>query len=1078
MRDLGNILPRARGVVEKQPHARGGKASEFQVGDEGANGAKLKAKSLLKATLGPSTTEEDVDRWVDEVHKMLKWFSDRHHFSHELRSGPSEAELSQHVEAFERLLLKFTHTFFGLLDHVRRIVSEVDARGGMPSDQEIRQVWATVEWLPELAWPFFSLPTGPGWLVGLRGIGAFDEPPVVIRSDDGTVRYVAWAASRYLARMAKHVPGEVAVIFAGIETDNPSVVGDMLTATFDMPVDVAETLVPAVCRAAYAGLLWVHFGDAAKLCRRLAEGGQVPSAMTLARALFTPRFEEGREQPSWPDIHQYRAGLTLVVPALAARQGRESASNLCDWLRAAIEARKHVDIKSKSDYSYVWRPGIEEHDQNEDYDFASAMVGFTRAGFEEAVCQGQMTLDEALQILDRQEYTVFKRMRFHLINRFAEQNRDLARQTMMNRGLFDDYQYRHEYAMLVGRRLSMLDPKERTEWLGWIEAGPDMSNFDNDVKQNLGRDPTEDDRRARIQHWQFKRLHWIRDHLDGHWQEFYHQMRTEHGEPEMADMNIYMGPVTMGAGSPMSVEELKDECFTEVVDRVAAWRPDKPRFIGPDIEGLAATFGEYVATDPGDFSKQSRILIGRPAVYVREFISKMTDAVKAGEDTDVAAVLELCRWVLERPVAERTTPEQDDDVAVDKDWQWTRDQVSEFVQTVCQSSVDGKPRYPLEGLRETMWAVLAPLTHDPVKSYMVRELETEDPRVHDYLDMGINSPRGKAVRAGLEYARWVANHTKQAEVVPGGFGGILEVRQMLEWQIAPENRSVEVMSIVGSSVGLIHWIDKAWLQKHADAIMDLGAVNDDPQTASGWSAWNAFVVWDRPHIEFYRLLKNQFACAVRQASRVELPESSAVRPQPMHRLGEHLMILYGRGQLGLNEDDGLLRRFLSESIPDIRRHAVGFVGESLQGDQRIPDGVAERFMTLWDWYWSNCGREDAKQNPNDQLFGPWFTCGRFPDQWSIERLEQFVQVAPVPQPAHEVMERLAAILEVDIARVTAIVDTMVRGDKEGWRVHDWRESARKILRSALDAGGDVRQKAMHLIDYLGRRGYTDFGTLL
>ena len=42
-----------------------------------------------------------------------------------------------------------------------------------------------------------------------------------------------------------------------------------------------------------------------------------------------------------------------------------------------------------------------------------------------------------------------------------------------------------------------------------------------------------------------------------------------------------------------------------------------------------------------------------------------------------------------------------------------------------------------------------------VKLYIIRDVAEDGPWVHDYLDMGIDSPRGEAVEAALEYARWV-----------------------------------------------------------------------------------------------------------------------------------------------------------------------------------------------------------------------------------------------------------------------------------------------------------------------------------
>jgi hypothetical protein len=124
----------------------------------------------------------------------------------------------------------------------------------------------------------------------------------------------------------------------------------------------------------------------------------------------------------------------------------------------------------------------------------------------------------------------------------------------------------------------------------------------------------------------------------------------------------------------------------------------------------------------------------------------------------------------------------------------------------------------------------------------------------------------------------------------------------------------------------------------------------------------------------------------------------------MYRLGQHLMILYGRGQLGLDDDQALLRRFLGTANPDIRRHALTFAGQSI--DEKTPEDVIERFKTLWDIYWAGPGKKDAEDKSGSWLFGPWFSSGEFPQEWALDRLEQFVTVVPTPEPDHTIAENL------------------------------------------------------------------------
>lgn len=928
---------------------------------------------------------------------------------------------------------------------------------------------------------FFARLENPQWIGPLRERGMFSQPLKAEQIAGGGVRFPFWPPSQYLARMAPHAATEVATIFAEIETDNAQIIGDMIRAAIAMPTDVAATLVPSVCRVAQAGFLWHHFHNASDLCARLVDSGAIDSAMMLAKDLFTPTFDEGREELHGGNEHWYKEGLTNVIPGLAGGIPREFLPVLCDWLVTSIQAKKHVNQETGADYSYSWRPAIEEHDQNSDYDFAGFMVGCVRHGFEQAIGRNKLSLSEALQMLNRFRYRVFRRMRMHLINQFAEQCPELVRQTIMDGTLFDDYEFKHEYAMLVGNRLGMLSRDEREVWFGWIDAAVEMSDYDELIKTIHGREVTQEEQDDAIRHWKFEKLHCVREYLDGERAEFYQQMLAKDGPPQLADLNVYSsGVVRVGHDSPMSVDDLIGSTFERAVAVVSSWKPDKPKFMGPDIEGLASTFRQYVATNPEAYSAQARVLIARPAIFIREFISEMAEASKAGRQIDALAVVDLCLWVVQRPLNERTTPQQEYEVQVDRDWQWTRDEISRFVRNVCTAKTDEVPTYRFESLREPIWQIINAVYRDRAKSNIVENIAEQDPRVHDYLDHGINSPRGKAVEAGLEYARWVTNHIKQVngeqDVSPGGFDAMPEVRQMLEWQIASENRSVEALSLIGSHVGLINWIDRDWLAANADRLFDLQGIGASPPVAEGWSAWNAFLVWVRPHVEFYRLFKNQFAHAVHQSFHVQISDRS--RQQPMHHLGEHLMILYGRGQLGLDDDGKLLTQFLANAHPDIRRHAVGFVGQSLKSNEPVPSEVLQRFMTMWDAYWLGPGKTDAEERPNAMLFGTWFSCGQFPSQWSLERLEEFVNVAPTPEPDHEIMERLAAIADVDIARSVRILVRMTRSDQEGWRIYGWKEAATQILQTAMSSDGEARTVAIEGINFLGRRGYTDFGNLL
>ena len=182
------------------------------------------------------------------------------------------------------------------------------------------------------------------------------------------------------------------------------------------------------------------------------------------------------------------------------------------------------------------------------------------------------------------------------------------------------------------------------------------------------------------------------------------------------------------------------------------------------------------------------------------------------------------------------------------------------------------------------------------------------------------SSRGKAMLAVLADADWLATQLvgerDEGRAFPGGFDQMPEVRGLLEGQLDRSDDCFIARAAFGRRLGLLLWLDAEWLRAHADNIFDLTLFEQNPAKAYGWAALNTFLFSNRPHIEFYTLLRSQFSYAVDQASNVgELKES---REQPFARLAEHLMVLYGRGNLGDSSeeawkaDDGIIERFITQ----------------------------------------------------------------------------------------------------------------------------------------------------------------------
>ena len=934
----------------------------------------------------------------------------------------------------------------------------------------------------EFATYFFSRLENPSWISPLSEHGVFASPPPPERIEGGGVRYPRWPASQYLARMAAHTPQEVADIFSKIRTENPPVVGDVLAAanTAEMAPDAVARLVPTICEAIKANALWAYFPRATEVCVRLATGGEKDAAMTLAEALYGLRYPASGDR----DHYWYKEGLKKVVPVLTKAGKELFLGRLCQWLCTAIENRDHLAPTAGADYSWSWRPAIEDHEQNSIYDLASEMVGFVRQAFEQAIDDGLLMLVAGLAVVDavgtESGFLVFERLRIHLINRFADRAPELAVSTMMERQMFDTSEVKHEYAMLMGQRFPMLSTKDRETWLGWIDAGPDLSDFDAYFTSNMGRGPSADERQGRICFWQFNRLHWIKDHLSGDWLDFYKRMVAKEGEPRLADLNAYHS-MRWGAESPFTVEELGSLPFGDALSKIATWQPGPSRasLVQPDIEGLAHAFGQYVGSKAVEFSTHAELLEGHKPIYVRTFLAKMTEALHAAE-IDVSAVLRLCRWVVEQPLERGSNDEEATPGSVDGGWQWVRDEICQFLETMCKAVSGDGSRYSLSDHRETIRDLLEPLSRAPARSYILDCAERENPRTYDFLTSAINSPRGKAVEALTAYARWVAQDAQQDEagrkIVPNGFGAMPEVMAILDWQIAAENATFEASAIIGDCISLLCWIDPSWVRENASKIFDLSTIEQGPAQAFGWAAWNAFLTWNHPRFDLYDMLRAQYSYAVEHLPDAKLPPNAGTTP--LHHLGEHLIILYGRGQLTTDEVERLVHGFLRGAPPDVRSQTIAFVGQTFRDNEEGREAIVRRFQELWDWYWLALGRLDTEARPKCGFFPAWFASKQFPDEWCISRIEDILGVAPLLYDGKEILERLAEVVDAHLGAAVRILDRMIRADQEGDMAYIWREPAERILRSAMHGDEAVRRMASRLIDYLGRRGYVEYGELL
>ena len=936
--------------------------------------------------------------------------------------------------------------------------------------QEIRKRRASYEY-------FFDHITSPDWIRPLLAEGMFKEPPPAKREGE-YISFPVWPESRYLARMAPFAPELVADVALKIpETDNVRVHEDLADIALALPAHLTAKFVPRArvwLRSPYQLLLPEKLGS---LMAHLAQGGQVDRALRLARALLAverdPRAEEKaarneahppllQPQPRFA-IWNYERILNNHVPDLVTAAGQLAIVLLCDLLEITVRlSRPDREEEALEDFSTIWRPAIEDHTQNPSHrDLDDLLVSAIRDATEQLATNDRATVSGLVTMLEERgkRWRIFQRLALHLLRRFPEAEPKLVTQHLTNYKLFDDPTLHHEYSLLLKERFPHLTDEDQETILGWIDKGPEP-----------GRLPA-DEFALYKKAWRRRRLSLISDHLPDEWKRRYDELIAEFGPEDHPEFLTWSGGVWVGPTSPKTDEELRSMAVPDIVEFLKTWTwTGEPRASSP--EGFGRQLAPLIASDPARFAVAADQFRALDPTYIRYFLSGLVDAVKENRQFEWAPVLNLCRWVVNQPreIEGRKTEYMQSDPS----WGWARRTIA---QLLSRGFERGSAEIPFP-LRRAAWDVVLPLTDDPDPTPQ-HEAEYGGSNM-DPATLSINTTRGEAMHTVVRYALWVRRHMEKApdaeEQPARGFDEMPEVREVLDRHLDPSHDPApSIRAVYGQWFPWLHLLDPAWAEQSVAKIFP----EDESLQPLRDAAWETYVTFCAPYDATFDVLRQEYERAVER-----LDGASSEPPglnNPEGRLAEHLMALYWRGKLDLEDPEGLLGPFYRKAPGALRGHALRFVGRSLRNTEEVvaPE-ILERLRVLWKSR-IDAARTTGSGGAQAELaeFGWWFAAGKFDDSWSITQLKNVLELVGQVELDHLVVERLAQLAPAMPLRAVECLALIVEGDKEGWGIHGWQDDARSILSTATQSSDHMAQKAaVELINRLGARGHFDYKDLL
>ncbi|MHB8172963.1 MAG: hypothetical protein ACYDFU_00690 [Nitrospirota bacterium] len=920
---------------------------------------------------------------------------------------------------------------------------------------------------------FFDKLPSAKWIKPLWENKLFKEPPSPL-SDGTYINFPFWPESRYLARVADQDPETVLEVISNIpETENTRVHEDYVEALLKMSPELGVKLLDKV-------LMWAKSKYQLSLPRLLgdlmvhwANDGKAVEALRLADVLFDirPKSDEGDENArlsrylrsqTYIGEWEYQEILTKQYPEVVKTSGIDAIKLLIEKLNKAIEAeRTDNTYEGPEDYSYIWRPAIEEHSQNFSWGATRILVAGLRNTAEQLISEHLTTFDEVLAILEAQRWIIFHRIALYLIRIFPSLAEEQIRVKLTNKGLFDNHSLKHEYALLLKEHFDSLSPEDQDKILSWINDGPDEKEYIDLYKSREGIEPTREWLTQAKNIWRRDRLAWFKDSLPDDWRKKYDELVKELGEPEHPDFASYSeswsGPI-----SPISADQLKKKTPNEVVEYLKTWQPPDKKIIGPSPEpwGLAITFGSLVAEMPAEYSEVAGRIKEVDPDYGTEYLRGLREAVTNKKPIQWQPVLDLCKWIVSQS--------QELGDAIKKGWG------RKAVADLLESGFNNREAEVPFGMRELLWEILLPLTEDADPTPERESKSTSS--LMGASSVAINSVRGEAMHAVIKYAFWVdRNMPRVGGGIPSGFDAIPEVKAVLDKHLnISVDGSLAIRSVYGQYFPWLNQIDPEWTRASVNKIFPLDGAGREYFMA----AWLAYVMFNRAYRSICGLLLDQYKFAIELSSekkggRKELSEEDM-------QLARHLMQFYWMGELDDEPGRALLDMFWQEASESLSAYAIEFIGDSLRG---TAEGVNEKIISKLQELWENRLAVNTSSGTCNKAqiasFGYWFGSGKFNIEWALSQLLEAIKVAGYILDDRHVIKLLAEIADSKPLEAVACLRTIVKMKDSDWGIYGWEKGARSILLKALnsDIKGAV-ESAVSLIHEMGSMGFNQFRDLL
>ena len=561
----------------------------------------------------------------------------------------------------------------------------------------------------------------------------------------------------------------------------------------------------------------------------------------------------------------------------------------------------------KDEYSYIWRPAIEDHDQNKNRkDVLNILVtGFREAlsGYvEENVAKKTSEVFGYVSELLKGERKLYQRIAIYVTGIYFGALRQLEDIIIDDR--FFASHYRHELFHFLKNNFSTFEAEGKNKVLTIIES------LTVDNNKNV---------ETRKRQVAYKKLVWLKaiqnqghDVADRRYSECF---RIIGRDPDHPDFSSYMESSWVGEISPFDAEQLLSQGLEKLIDILNSFQ-ETGGWKTPTKRGLAEVFRKAIKTDPDYFKNSLPKFMEVDLAYICEIIQAYKELWTEKKYDNWEKLLAFCNSVINKESFwnEENNRETDTFTA---NRSWIVGEIGELIRSGTATDENA----------------FEPSLLTEAKSILLNLLERQEgERIgpgDDAVFVSINSPRGKCIEALINFSlRCCRLSDKQQDNHDEAWKGLEAIFD--KELFGSDKNNLEFITLCANYLPNLLYLNRKWTMRN---LANIFSKSDRLR----WScAMQGYAYVNTVYPEVYQFLRNE-------GHFVDALNDSGLKEDVKERVIQNIVVSYFEDEELLEDDRSLInvliRRWDFEEINKI----IWFV-KTFGADDKV---VTEKIQRLW-----------------------------------------------------------------------------------------------------------------------------------